>query len=121
MAKNSRLELGRYGEDVAAAYLSLKGWQILDRNWRCRRGELDLVAQPEPGSLAFVEVKTRSSDTCGPPEGAVTAQKLSRLRGLVSAWLTEHEQAAKNLRIDVIAVTVGGELGRSIEHFEAVG
>ncbi|MDR1442797.1 MAG: YraN family protein [Bifidobacteriaceae bacterium] len=119
MATDSRQALGRYGEAVAAAYLVLKGWTVVDRNWRCRQGELDLVAQPAPGTLVFVEVKTRTSDNCGVPAAAVTARKLSRLRRLAAAWLAAHDRHAEAVRIDVVAVNTGPG-GRSIEHLEGV-
>ncbi|MDR2565774.1 MAG: YraN family protein [Bifidobacteriaceae bacterium] len=121
MATNSRQSLGRYGESVAAAYLTLKGWKLLDRNWRCQVGELDLVAQPDPDTLVFVEVKTRASDRCGTPEAAVTERKLARLRQLAAAWLAAHDRHADVVRIDVVAVTTGGAAGRSIQHLEGVG
>ncbi|MDR2374646.1 MAG: YraN family protein [Bifidobacteriaceae bacterium] len=121
MPTDPRRLLGRYGEAVAAAFLGLKGWQILDRNWRCRAGELDLVAQSDPDTLVFVEVKTRAGDQCGPPAAAVTARKLARLRQLAAAWLAVHDRHAEVVRIDVVSVTTGGAAGRSIEHLEGVG
>ncbi|MDR2348530.1 MAG: YraN family protein [Bifidobacteriaceae bacterium] len=121
MASDRRRELGRYGEAVAAAYLELQGWRVLDRNWRCRWGEVDLVAQPEPGTVVFVEVKTRSGEVCGAPEEAVTPRKLLRLRRLAGVWLKERGQGARSIRIDVIAVTTGGPRGRSVHHLQAVG
>jgi putative endonuclease len=121
VANDPRRALGRYGESVAAAYLTLKGWQLEDRNWRCDLGELDLVGQPDPDTLVFVEVKTRSSDRCGTPQAAVDPRKLARLRRLAAAWLAAHDHHAEVVRIDVIAVTVGGPAGRSIEHLEGVG
>jgi putative endonuclease len=121
MTKRSRQQLGKYGEDVAAAFVELKGWKVVERNWRCREGELDLIARPDPETIVFVEVKSRSGDVCGPPEGAVTPRKLVRLRRLAAAWLVASGEAARHVRIDVIAVTTGGERGRSVKHFEAVG
>ncbi|MDR3106962.1 MAG: YraN family protein [Bifidobacteriaceae bacterium] len=114
-----RRELGRYGEDVAAVFLTLKGWEVLDRNWRCRGGELDLVARPSPATLVFVEVKTRTDNRCGTPAAAVTATKLARLRRLAAAWLAAHNHHADQVRIDVVAITAG-PAGRSIEHLEGV-
>jgi putative endonuclease len=93
---------------------------VLDRNWRCREGELDLVAQADPRTLVFVEVKTRASVGCGVPAAAVTPNKLARLRRLAAAWLVAHDYHAESVRIDVIAVTVGTRTGRAIEHLEGV-
>jgi putative endonuclease len=110
--------LGRYGEEVAANYLTARGWRILGRNWRCREGELDLVAQPDPATVVFIEVKTRSRDSCGLPEEAVTPRKLARLRRLAGAWLQEHGLPGQSARIDVVAVTTGGKSGRSLKHIQ---
>ncbi|MDR1186308.1 MAG: YraN family protein, partial [Bifidobacteriaceae bacterium] len=104
----------------AAAFLRLKGWRVVDRNWRCRGGELDLVAQADPDTLVFVEVKTRSGDHCGVPAAAVTARKLARLRRLAAAWLAAHDLHAAVVRIDVVAVTTGGPAGRSVQHLQGV-
>ncbi len=82
--------LGRYGERLVAARLTADGWQVLDRNWRGTRGELDLVAL-EGRDLVVVEVKTRSGDGFGHPAEAVTAAKLARLRRLAGEWLAEHD------------------------------
>jgi putative endonuclease len=120
MANNSRQALGRFGEDIAAHYLTDQGWTVLDRNWRCREGELDLIAQPQPGTVVFVEVKTRSGARFGSPAAAVTPRKLARLRRLAGAWLREHPGDYRFLRIDVIAVTSGAKLGRSVDHIEGV-
>jgi putative endonuclease len=114
---DQRQQLGRYGEAVAAKYLELKGWQILDRNWRCRAGELDLVAAPDPDTIVFVEVKTRRSQTCGSGAEAVTPAKLARLRRLAAAWLSQHELHAGDIRIDVVSVDATTKC--SIDHFEA--
>jgi putative endonuclease len=105
---------------VAAAYLILKGWQILDRNWRCEQGEIDLVAAADPDPLVFVEVKTRASDRCGVPAEAVDGRKMARLRRLTAAWLACHDRHPATVRIDVIAITAGGLGKRGIEHLEDV-
>ena len=101
--RDPRRELGARGEDVAAAYLTSLGMEILDRNWRGRDGEIDIVALAA-GTLVIVEVKTRSGDGFGPPAGAVTARKYARLRRLAAQWLDEHEVRAGEVRIDVVSV-----------------
>lgn len=90
----------------------MAGYRILDRNWRCRDGEIDLVVA-RPGTIVFCEVKTRSSDRFGAPMEAVTRVKQQRLRRLASRWLHEHESRAPELRFDVASVTLGGD-GRPI-------
>ena len=101
MAKKD--ELGRWGEDVAAARLRALGYDIVDRNWRCPRGELDIVARV-PGGTAFVEVKTRSSVAFGHPFEAITTAKLARLHALGLAWCREHPGRHGRIRVDVVAV-----------------
>lgn len=127
-ASPSRLSIGRYGEDLAATYLKDIGWQVLERNWRPSRGlrgELDIIAldpgsvgrQPEAGgvtgrgdqlrerpTLVFVEVKTRSSLSQGPPAAAVDARKLARLRVLAGAWASSHQVPHADLRLDVVSI-----------------
>jgi len=103
-------ELGRWGEDVAAARLTALGYAIVDRNWRCPRGELDIVARVR-GGTAFVEVKTRTSTAFGHPFEAITSAKLARLHALALAWCREHPGRHGRIRVDVVAVVgaVGDE------------
>jgi putative endonuclease len=97
-------ELGRYGEDLAAEHLAAQGLQVLERNWRCREGELDIVAR-EGRVLVFVEVKARSGTGFGTPAEAVGPVKARRIRGLACRWLAEHRPAgAQELRFDVVSV-----------------
>ena len=104
-----RAALGRRGEEFAVRWLEQRGLLVVDRNWRCARGEIDIVAR-DGDVLAFVEVKTRSGQATGHPFEAVTAQKLGRLRHLVPAWFRAHpEHSAPTIRIDCIAVTVIGD------------
>ncbi|WNM23427.1 YraN family protein [Demequina capsici] len=112
--------VGRYGEDVAARRLEELGWRMLDRNWRCARGELDIVAV-DGASLVVVEVKTRRGSAMGSPLEAVTPRKLSKLRTLTAAWLAAHEGRWSEVRIDVIAVTLPRAGGPTLEHLKAVG
>lgn len=77
----------------------------MERNWRCRYGEIDLIVHdPDAGVLAFVEVKTRRSDAFGGPLAAVDHRKAARLRRLAGLWLQEHPHRAAQVRVDVIAV-----------------
>ena len=96
--------LGRYGEELAAQHLVAAGMQVLDRNWRCREGELDLVAVDRDGTIVFVEVKTRSSTAFGEPAEAVGPMKARRLRTLAARWLLEHPRGGSPLRFDVVAI-----------------
>ena len=95
--------LGRYGERVAARHLTELGMVVLDRNWRCEAGEIDLVLR-EGDVLVVCEVKTRTSDVCGTPHEAVTPQKLDRLKRLAACWAEAHAVRPADMRIDLVAV-----------------
>ncbi len=105
--------LGRHGEDAAALLLVREGLTLVDRNWRCGEGELDIVAL-DGMELVVVEVKTRSSELYGHPLEAVDGPKRRRLLRLAAAWAREHPDhvRGRRLRVDAIAVT-----GRSPETF----
>lgn len=110
-----RRELGRRGEDIACEYLAGQGYTIVERNWRSRRGEIDVVARK--GRLtAFVEVKARRSDAFGPPEESVTPQKARRITRLAGEYLAERGGTA-DVRFDVVSVILdaAGEL-ESLDH-----
>ena len=111
--------VGRYGEDVAAAYAHDAGWQVLDRNWRGQGGELDLVAL-DGTELVAVEVKTRRSAAFGTPAEAVTPRKLARVRRLTAQWLDAHDVHPASVRIDVMAVLVTGRGAASLDHLVGV-
>lgn len=98
-------ELGVRGERIAAAYLTDHGLRLLDRNWRCREGELDIVAR-EGDAIVFCEVKTRRRTGFGHPVEAVTPAKQRRLRTLAQRWLATHREHAPDLRFDVVGVLV---------------
>ncbi|HET9075550.1 MAG TPA: YraN family protein [Acidimicrobiales bacterium] len=107
-----RRALGTSGEDRAAAWYEEHGYEVVDRNWRGRAGEIDLVAR-RGGTLVFSEVKTRSGRSFGEPFEAVTAAKQSRLRKLAAEWLRSRRAslppAALDIRFDVVSV-IGGRV-----------
>jgi putative endonuclease len=113
------VELGRRGEDIAARYLLSQGMVVLARNWRCRQGELDLVAA-DGRRLVVCEVKTRSGTGYGHPAEAVTRRKMSRIRQLTRCWLAEHRVRWCEVRFDVLSVHLppGGE--PTVEHLQGV-
>ena len=101
----ARIALGRWGEDLAAQHLVATGAVLLDRNWRCREGELDLVAREPDGTVVFCEVKTRSGTAFGEPAEAVGPVKARRLRALAVRWLQDHpSHGRRELRFDVVSV-----------------
>lgn len=115
-----RQELGRWGEDLAAAHLVATGCEVLDRNWRCRLGELDLVARDRDGTLVFCEVKARSGTRFGAPQEAVGPVKGRRLRALACAWLAERRPPLAELRFDVVAVVRRPEAPPEVVHLRGV-
>lgn len=111
--------VGRYGEDVAARHLSELGYQVLQRNWRCELGEIDIVAR-DGDCLVVCEVKTRRSGVFGHPAEAVTARKAARLRRLTARWLAQSGIHPPSVRIDVIAVLRPSSGPALVEHLRAV-
>lgn len=117
MAQKDRL--GSQGEAVAARWLEEQGYTVLQRNWRCATGELDVVARLGRTTV-FVEVKTRSSIAYGHPFEAITATKAARLRRLAAEWCRSHGPVPGDTRIDAIAVLDAWSAEPSIEHLAGV-
>ncbi len=107
--------VGRHGEQVVARRLAALGWEVIDRNWRCALGELDIVAV-DHGCVVAVEVKTRRTATFGSPLEAVTPAKMARLRKLLAAWLEAQSRSFTEVRIDVIGVTLPSAGAAQVEH-----
>lgn len=97
-----RRALGRAGEDAACELLERKGFTVIERNWRCRAGEIDLIARRD-GLLVFTEVKSRTSTAFGEPEESVTPVKARRIRALATEYLAASPTHG-DVRFDVIAV-----------------
>ena len=112
--------LGAYGERVAARHLTDQGMVVLDRNWRCSEGELDLVLRDGP-ALVGCEVKTRTSLSHGSPHEAVTDAKLARLRSLLERWSRAHDVPAPDSRIDLVAVLRPPRGRALVEHVRGIG
>jgi putative endonuclease len=114
-----RIELGRRGEALAAVHLEGLGHRILDRNWRCELGELDLVTAVGDQVVA-VEVKTRSSLSAGHPFEAISAVKLQRLQRLGARWCADHGVRIGRLRVDIVGIVLSNPAAPMIEHLEGV-
>jgi putative endonuclease len=95
--------LGKYGEELAARRLAVTGLVILDRNWRCDLGEIDIVAR-DGSDLVVCEVKTRRSDAFGAPLEAVSGRKIRRMRSLALRWLEQKNVNPKVIRFDVVGI-----------------
>ncbi len=101
-----RHHLGQRGEDYAAQRLATLGYTIIERNWRCPAGEIDLVAE-QRGTLVFVEVRARRGDRLGTPEESITPAKRAHLIAAAQTYLDEHGQSDWNWRIDLVAIEIG--------------
>jgi putative endonuclease len=119
-----RQVIGRWGEQTAAEFLEMEGYSIIDRNVRTPYGEIDLIAQlelPQQRMTVFVEVKTRTNDSYGPPEESVTARKQAHLLAAVEDYMQKHPDPEMAWRVDVIAIRrmAAGEAPQ-IVHFQNV-
>jgi putative endonuclease len=111
--------VGRYGEDVAARHLTEAGLVVLERNWRCREGEIDIVAR-DGDVLVVCEVKTRRSTAYGSPLEAVTDRKAARQRVLAAKWLAERGVHPRAVRFDVIGVLAASRGAAAVQHVRGV-
>lgn len=112
---NERLSLGRSGEEKAAKFLKRLGFKILRRNYRCRLGEIDIIAK-DRNELVFVEVKTRSSASHGLPAQAVNKRKQGQIIKAAQTFLMETSLHDHPARFDVVAIQVGREEKTEINH-----
>ena len=115
-----RQSLGRYGERVAERHLTALGFTVLDRNWRCATGEIDLVLR-EIDTLVICEVKTRRGLEFGHPLAGVDATKTSRLLQLASLWADEYDLTRVPLRVDLVGVLLDSWGRAEIEHVRGIG
>lgn len=117
---NARGALGRYGEDLAARLLTDAGMSVLERNWRCRVGEIDIVAR-DGDALVICEVKTRRAGAFEHPMAAVTPAKADRLRRLAELWLARHGGPPPGgVRIDLVGVVLPRRGAPLAEHARGV-
>jgi putative endonuclease len=111
--------VGDYGERLAERLLVGQGMTVLERRWRCRQGEIDIVAL-DGECLVVCEVKTRRSPVAGTPADAVTPVKLARLRRLTGAWLAQQPRWFPDVRIDVVCVVLPRRGAARVEHLRGV-
>ncbi len=112
-------ELGKIGEDIATVYLQEMGYEILVRNWRFERVELDIVARKD-SILVFCEVKTRRSVSHGIPSDAITPIKLQHIRTAALHWLTNNQSRHKGIRFDAISVIHCAGQPTTISHIKGI-
>lgn len=107
---------GAFGEEVTAQFLLARGDEILDRNWRIREGEIDLVSLDSNGAFHFIEVKTRSSLAFGHPFEAINRDKAHRMQRLAMGWLATHGCLGCEYSIDVVAILIAADGTHSLEY-----
>ncbi|CAN5340267.1 YraN family protein [soil metagenome] len=116
----SRQALGAYGERVAEEHLVAQGMILLDRNWRCGEGEIDLVLR-DGAVLVVCEVKTRTSEINGTPHEAITDAKLSRLQRLGLRWADAQGVHPQEMRVDLVAVMRPLRGAAQVDHVRGIG
>ncbi|GAM11431.1 hypothetical protein OR1_03747 [Geobacter sp. OR-1] len=107
--------VGSQGEDLATAFLEWQGYVILERNYRCKGGEVDIVAK-EGKTVVFVEVKTRRTASYGVPQLSVTPFKQRQIMKASLTWLASHRQLEAPARFDVIAIILHGDGEPAFDH-----
>jgi putative endonuclease len=115
-----RMRLGAFGEAYAARHLTDLGMVLLDRNWRCAAGEIDLVLR-EARTLVVCEVKTRTSADFGSPLEAVSTAKAERLRCLAAAWVEQSGLRPADVRLDLVGVLLRGNAVVALDHVRGIG
>lgn len=115
-----RITTGARGEELAADFLHAHGFELLDRNWRCRFGEIDLIAR-EGRALVCVEVRSRTSTGFGHPVESITRKKLARMRQVAAIWRAAHPDLRGGLRLDVVTVMLLPGQPPEIAHLRGVG
>lgn len=116
MHKKNNIEIGTLGEEAVTQFLRASGSEILDRNWRIREGEIDIIALNPSGIFSFIEVKTRSSLAFGHPLEAINSGKADRMQRLALAWLATHGALGCDYQIDAAAVLIGNDGSHSIDY-----
>ena len=103
MNGSSRIQTGKRGEDIAVAYLKNRGYRIIERNYKCLFGEIDIVAK-DGDTVVFVEVKSRKSEKFGDPQGAVGREKQKKISRISLTYLEEKHLYPCDARFDVVAI-----------------
>lgn len=115
VSRNETKKLSARGEEAAARFLERRGYEILERNWKCNAGEVDIIAKDDDW-LVFVEVKTRRNTDQGFPNEAVTERKRERFEKIAIAYLTERNYVDLPIRFDIVSLVVIGKDKAMIRH-----
>ena len=114
--KSSNQSIGAFGEEKVSQYLLAHSYEVIERNWRIREGEIDIVALSAKGVFSFIEVKTRSSIAFGHAFEAINNEKAHRMQRLALAWLATHKCFGCDYSIDVAAVLIAVDGTFTIEY-----
>ncbi len=114
---DTRKSWGAYGEDRAADLLRSRGLEVIDRNWRFGRGELDLVCRDRDGTVVFVEVKSSRGRWAGDPGEWITPAKQRQVAKIALAWLVKHESTHKMVRFDAVLLRMGQDPEHVVDAF----
>lgn len=116
LKKSRNLALGTFGESRVSDYRLQQGDEILDRNWRVREGEIDVVSLDKFGTFHFIEVKTRSTLAFGHPFESISQVKLLRMQRLAMGWLVTHDCFGCEYSIDIASVLINPDGTHSLEY-----
>jgi putative endonuclease len=108
--------IGAFGEEITVRFVTERGDEILDRNWRIREGEIDVISLSTDGVFHFIEVKTRSSLAFGHPFEAINRDKAHRMQRLALGWLATHGCLGCEFSIDVVAVVIAADGTHNLEY-----
>ena len=124
MSKINNRQFGNKAEDEAVLFLESKGYEILERNFRTRLGEIDIIAK-DKNTVCFIEVKARRTSDQGPPEEAVTSRKQHQITKVALQYIKEHQLYESRMRFDVVTIDKTFEVGEPIKlivnAFDAAG
>jgi len=116
LKRSRNLALGAFGESRVVDFRLQQGDELLDRNWRIREGEIDVISLDSAGMFHFIEVKTRSSLAFGHPFEAISSSKLLRMQRLAMAWLVTHKCFGCEYSIDVASVLINADGSHILEY-----
>lgn len=117
MEKSNKKDIGKEGEEIAAKFLTEKGFEIVERNYQYGHGEIDIVANDKE-ILVFVEVKTRLNLEYGEPEYAINKKKIQQIKKMAELYLFDKEISEADCRFDVIAILLDNKSNPKITHYE---
>ena len=117
MINNSKIQIGKMGEDAAVGFLKRKGYKIIQRNYKNKLGEIDIIAK-DSSALCFIEVKTRADENFAPAENAITPAKKTRMSRTARYFLAANNINDRALRFDVVTIVLNDTSREEIRHYK---